>query len=152
MSIKNVVIDANIIIRSILGTKVSSFMETVASQACFLTPDVCFEDAQRYIPQLAAKRGIDLGLVREGLERIEAIAEIIPAELYEQYAPQARARIQQRDIDDWPVVATALLFNCPIWTEDQDFFGTGIPTWTSDRIHLYFFSEEQRHRGQSDDD
>jgi len=25
----------------------------------------------------------------------------------------------------------------PIWTEDQDFFGTGIATWTTDRVHLY---------------
>ncbi|WP_455227346.1 PIN domain-containing protein [Lautropia mirabilis] len=26
---------------------------------------------------------------------------------------------------------------CPIWTEDQDFFGTGVPTWTTDRVELY---------------
>ncbi|MEP7369704.1 MAG: PIN domain-containing protein [Dermatophilaceae bacterium] len=25
----------------------------------------------------------------------------------------------------------------PIWTEDQDFFGTGFPTWTTDRVELY---------------
>jgi len=37
-----------------------------------------------------------------------------------------------------PIVATALTLNCPIWTEDQDFFRTGIPTWTTDRIHIYF--------------
>ncbi|HEV2960992.1 MAG TPA: PIN domain-containing protein [Candidatus Angelobacter sp.] len=24
-----------------------------------------------------------------------------------------------------------------IWTEDQDFFGTGIPIWTTDRIEVY---------------
>ncbi|MCA0306243.1 MAG: hypothetical protein LCH87_02525 [Actinobacteria bacterium] len=26
--------------------------------------------------------------------------------------------------------------NCPIWTE-TDFFGTGILTWTTDRVQLY---------------
>ena len=38
---------------------------------------------------------------------------------------------------DWPVVATALMLAAPIWTEDQDFFGSGIATWTSNRIELY---------------
>jgi len=50
---------------------------------------------------------------------------------------ETKARIKERDIKDWPVVATALTFNCSIWTEDQDFFGTGIATWTTDRIHLF---------------
>ena len=42
-----------------------------------------------------------------------------------------------RDIEDWPVVATSLLLDCPVWTEDQDFFGSGLATWTTNRIELY---------------
>ncbi|MHB1374958.1 MAG: PIN domain-containing protein [Thauera sp.] len=42
-----------------------------------------------------------------------------------------RAVFGQRDERDWPGLAAALLMNCPIWTEDQDFFGAGIPTWTT---------------------
>ena len=49
----------------------------------------------------------------------------------------ARSRIELRDPDDWPVAAVALLLNAPIWTEDQDFFGSGIATWTTDRVELY---------------
>ena len=26
---------------------------------------------------------------------------------------------------------------CPVWTEDADFFRTGIATWTTDRVELY---------------
>ncbi|MEY3828139.1 MAG: hypothetical protein RLZZ148_2967 [Cyanobacteriota bacterium] len=103
-------------------------MQSVGDNACFLTPDVCLDDAEEYIPKIAASKGLDLVLVREGFER---------------YQSEAIKRIKQRDIDDWPILATALLFNCPIWTEDQDFFGTGVPTWTSDRVHLYFHSEEK---------
>ncbi|TRU47719.1 MAG: hypothetical protein EWV91_10405, partial [Microcystis aeruginosa Ma_QC_Ca_00000000_S207] len=54
-----------------------------------------------------------------------------------------RRGFRPKIFDDWPILATALLFNCPIWTEDQDFFGTGVPTWTLDRVHLYFHSEEK---------
>ena len=42
-----------------------------------------------------------------------------------------------RDIDDWPIAAVALMLNIPVWTEDQDFFGSGIATWTSNKIELY---------------
>jgi predicted nucleic acid-binding protein len=42
-----------------------------------------------------------------------------------------------RDLRDWPVVALALTLNLPIWTEDRDFFGSGVATWTIDRIELY---------------
>ncbi len=52
--------------------------------------------------------------------------------------PQAFQRIAVRDADDWPVLACAMTLGCPVWTEDADFFGTGVPTWTTDRIALYF--------------
>ncbi|HWB96794.1 MAG TPA: PIN domain-containing protein [Bryobacteraceae bacterium] len=45
-------------------------------------------------------------------------------------------RLQKRDEEDWPVLATALALKCPIWTEDADFFGAGIATWTTDRVEL----------------
>jgi len=50
----------------------------------------------------------------------------------------ALARIGQRDQHDWQVLACALLLNCPIWTEDRDFFGTGVATWTTALVELYF--------------
>ena len=31
--------------------------------------------------------------------------------------------------------------HCPIWTEDRDFFGMGIPTWTSDLVEVYLRRE-----------
>ena len=51
---------------------------------------------------------------------------------------QALQRIVIRDVDDLPILACAITLGCPVWTEDADFFGTGVPTWTSDRIALYF--------------
>lgn len=60
---------------------------------------------------------------------------------YQEQEAQARARIERRDADDWPVIACALLLECPIWTEDNDFFGAGVSTWTSDRVELYLVEE-----------
>lgn len=36
-----------------------------------------------------------------------------------------------------PILACALALDCPVWTEDTDFFGAGVATWTTDRVALY---------------
>lgn len=56
--------------------------------------------------------------------------------------PRSPARIDRVDSDDWPVIASALVLGCPIWTEDRDFFGTVIPTWTTGRVELYLAHTE----------
>jgi hypothetical protein len=56
----------------------------------------------------------------------------------------ARQRIALRDEDDWPILASALALDCAIWTEDTDFFGCGVATWTTDRIELYLFKPSPR--------
>ena len=66
------------------------------------------------------------------LEGLTAIIAAVDANLYEIYEVEAKQRIAIRDIDDWPIVAVSLMLNCPVWTEDADFFGTGVATWTSD--------------------
>jgi predicted nucleic acid-binding protein len=57
--------------------------------------------------------------------------------LYRDFEHLARTRMAARDIEDWPVAAAALMLHAPIWTEDRDFFGAGIATWTTDRVELY---------------
>jgi predicted nucleic acid-binding protein len=49
--------------------------------------------------------------------------------LYESKRSAALARIETRDSDDWPILAVALVLDCAVWTEDNHFFGTGVPTW-----------------------
>jgi hypothetical protein len=34
------------------------------------------------------------------------------------------------------LAGTGLALECPDWTEDADFFGAGVATWTTDRIEL----------------
>jgi predicted nucleic acid-binding protein len=46
--------------------------------------------------------------------------------------------------NDWPVLATALGLGCDIWTEDPDFFGTGIAVWTTNRIEIFLKSQMNR--------
>ena len=75
------------------------------------------------------------------LEEIQKLVETVERHVYQDFEKAGRERIFARDPDDWPVVVTALFLRCPIWTEDKDFFGSGIATWTTDRVEL-FLSEE----------
>lgn len=54
---------------------------------------------------------------------------------------EAMARIGKRDAADWPAVAGALQFDCPVWTEDEDFFGSGIATWTTATVEIFLRGE-----------
>jgi predicted nucleic acid-binding protein len=71
----------------------------------------------------------------------EAVSFFVPEPVYEEaeshLAALALQRIGARDPDDWPVPACALALGCPIWTEDTDFFGCGVATWTSNRVEMF---------------
>lgn len=133
-----IVLDANILIRAILGNKVRALITTHIETVDFFTPDVCLADAQKYLPILFEKRCLPVEPALNLLTQFVCLLHIIDESVYSDSEEEARQRIKSRDIRDWPIVATALTLNCPIWTEDQDFFGAGIATWTSDRIHVFF--------------
>jgi len=138
MSTRILVLDANILIRAILGNKVRNLITTYTGSVDFFTPDVCVADAKKYLPIIFEKKKLSPEPAMSLLSNLECLLQIVDAGVYEQYADEARQRIKSRDIQDWPIVATALALNSDLWTEDQDFFGSGLPTWTTDRIHIFF--------------
>lgn len=137
MSRKAIVLDANILIRAVLGKQVRELIFDNMAAINFFAPDIAYAEARKYLPALLEKRGIDAAAAMLVLDRLEGIVQPIDAELYEGMQQQALQRIAVRDADDWPVLACAMALGCPIWTEDADFFGAGVATWTSDRIALY---------------
>jgi predicted nucleic acid-binding protein len=52
---------------------------------------------------------------------------------YGRYEAEARDRVP-RDPNDWPTVALALAMDASIWTVDEDFFGCGVPVWTTQTL------------------
>jgi predicted nucleic acid-binding protein len=137
MSSKAIVLDANILIRAVLGKRVREFILQHADTIKFFAPDVAYNDAQTYLPSLMEKRGIASHTGLSVLKALESVVLPIDAALYSGMRSAALQRIAIRDADDWPVLACAMTLGCPVWTEDNDFFGSGIATWTTDRVALY---------------
>jgi predicted nucleic acid-binding protein len=140
MSNKAIVIDANILIRAVLGKRARALIIDYCAQVKFFAPDVAYADARKYLPSLLEKRGVKAIPALVVLDSIELIVQSIDHELYVALEQQALQRITIRDAADWPVLACAMAIGCPVWTEDADFFGAGIATWTTDRVELYLAS------------
>ncbi len=138
MTTKAIVLDANILIRAVLGRRVRELILENADTVKFFAPEVAFADARKYLPALLEKRGVKSAAALAVLDSLATFVQSVDEELYGGMQIQALQRIAMRDADDWPVLACAMSMGCPVWTEDADFFGTGIATWTTDRIQLYF--------------
>lgn len=141
MSTKAIVLDANILIRAVLGNRVRDLILKHAPATQFFAPDVAYNDARKYLPALLKKRGVDPAAAVAVLDSLESIVFALEEGLYARVKDDALRRIAGRDADDWPVLACAMVIGCPIWTEDADFFGTGVATWTSDRVELYLTAD-----------
>jgi predicted nucleic acid-binding protein len=131
------VLDANILIRAVLGSRVLSLLCTYADRMEFLAPDNAFQEAREHLPQILERRNVPLAPAFAVLELVAMLVQTIEIEAYSRFESVARQRIARRDEDDWPILASALALDCPIWTEDTDFFGCGVATWTTDRVELY---------------
>jgi predicted nucleic acid-binding protein len=134
---KRIILDANILIRAVLGTKVRDLIQEFSPTTQFFTPDLCHEDAVKYLPILFIKRNLPPEDALNVLTNLTYFIHIVDSSVYSLYEVEAKQRIAVRDINDWSIVAASLLLDCPIWTEDNDFFGCGVATWTSDRVRLY---------------
>jgi predicted nucleic acid-binding protein len=139
-----IVLDANILIRAVLGRRVRQLIEAYAAQGVrFFAPEVAFDDAEKYLPLLLKKRGKSDADVSASLEYFGQMIETVDRDLYAVFENEARQRLRGRDEDDWPVLAAALALTCSIWTEDADFFGTGIAVWTTSRIEIFLKAQSK---------
>jgi len=134
------VLDANILIRAVLGRRLPALIINYAATVRFVAPEVAFAEAREHLPRIAAKRRDSVEVYLALLESVSEVIEAVDVETYAVSEKEARKRLLRRDPDDWAVLATALAFNYTIWTEDTDFFGAGVATYTTDRVELFLKS------------
>ena len=137
---KGLVLDANILIRAVFGNKVRRIIEAAEGEFVFYCPDFCIDEAHQHVPAIAERNGKALSAAVSTLSDVLLLITSVSRNFYRPLRTEATARIAARDPNDWHVVAAALFLDLAIWTEDYDFFGCGVATWTTDRIELYLKS------------
>ena len=136
MTKRAIVLDANILVRAVLGQRVRTHILDHAGE--LLRSRHRFRRGARASAGPAGEAWcVTAGPALVFLTALEKVVRPIDAELYQPLEATSLARIGDRDPDDWPALACALLLDCPVWTEDADFFGTGVATWTTSRVKLF---------------
>jgi predicted nucleic acid-binding protein len=127
------VLDANILIRAVLGSRVLFLLRKYSNRVEFLAPDLAFEEAREHLPRIMVARGVPAASAMATLDLVAGLVNTVASETYSPFEGDARQRIDGRDHDD-----------CPIWTEDTDFFGCGVATWTTDRVELFLAKASEK--------
>jgi len=137
----NLVVDANVLVGELLRTRGRELLR-IPEFRLFAAEKVL--DETRYELQrrviLMKKQG-RIGEITEG--ELQSLATgiinnyitLVAPSLYNSLETEARKRIP-RHPDDWHTVALALALPAAIWTQDNDFFGCGCPTWTTETLLL----------------
>ena len=112
MPSKALVIDANILVRAVLGRRVREVIETYAGQVSFFVPEVAYAEAGEHLPVLVGKHGGDPVKALRFLRSLIGLVELIGSEVYGDFERDARERLGERDPDDWPILASALAIGC----------------------------------------
>jgi predicted nucleic acid-binding protein len=121
------VADANVLLAALLGGRAKAVLPHPEIELS--TPEATFAEIQEYALILARKRRLPLDTMLLALAALPV--SVVEREVYADALPQARKRIAQRDPDDVDVLALALHMRVPLWTNDNDFEGTGIEWYTT---------------------
>lgn len=127
MPSKALVVDANILVRAVLGKHAREVIETHAEDVLFFVPEPAFAEAEEHLSALVVKRG--------AIPRKRSSF----CDLWAVWWNCSRASFSNSPMgqSSGSRLACALALRCPIWTEDTDFFGCGVATWTSDRLRIF---------------
>jgi len=124
-----IVLDANILVAAVLGRQVPRVLAAAHARG------VALAVTERQIIEAALvlvdKIGLTEAEARRGLEAVTSLITPLGMEFCAAAETPARNRLHERAQSDWPVLAAALAAAGGIWSHDRDFFGVGVPVWSS---------------------
>ncbi len=97
MSRPKIVLDADILIRGVLGVRVRQLLLLHAAKVALFAPAAAVEEARRYLPALLTRRGVPLSAAMLKLDALLNLLDVIDADVYEPWRAMAVARIGSRD-------------------------------------------------------
>lgn len=100
MADKALVLDANILIRAVLGPRVRRILESNADSISFFIPETAYNEAEEHLAALVIKRGGDPVIALRSLRAMAALGTIASHDLYADFEAEARKRLAAPDPDD----------------------------------------------------
>jgi predicted nucleic acid-binding protein len=123
--------DANVLLSAVLGGRARLILDHPQVQEVF-TAEPIIAEVEEYAGLLARKKRLAEDLVLLAVSALPVT--VVGRASYAAAIPKAKKRIEQRDPDDIELLALALTFNVPVWSNDKDFEDTGIQWLTTERL------------------
>lgn len=114
------VIDTNILISALIKNGPIRKI-IVNSKQNLLLPEFELEEVKSHRKEIMQKAGLSEKELDILLLRLLNYIKIIPTNIILPFKEKALEIIGKIDRDDMQFIATALAFNCPIWSEDKHF-------------------------------
>jgi predicted nucleic acid-binding protein len=76
------VLDANILIRAVLGSRVLFLIRSYAEQMEFLAPDTAFQEAREHLPSILERRKIPVAPAMAMLDSLAGLVQTVESETY----------------------------------------------------------------------
>lgn len=120
------------LISAVIRGKAYRIMGLVKDKTRLLTAERTIEEVRRGLIHVAQKRKLDTAALLLAVEALPV--EVRPESAYRHKLAEAEKRIAKRDPTDADLLALALAEAAPIWSQDRDFEGCGVPLWTTERL------------------
>ena len=129
-----IVIDSNVLISTIIGVRASDQFERILRGGAEVAVPTAQAAEVRQV--LVTKFNFSPDYADALVNKITDRVRLLEPASYQTAEGQARARLHDRAQPDWPVLAAAIVFDAAIWSNDRDFFGVGVPVWSTRNIVL----------------
>jgi hypothetical protein len=96
------VLDANILIRAVLGSRVLSLLRQYADQMEFLAPDTAFQEAREHPPQILERRRVPLAPAFAAFELVATFWPRRSLRLSDLDRRHRLLRLRRSDLDNRP--------------------------------------------------
>ncbi len=123
--------DANVLLAAILGGRSRLILDSPKVEEV-LTAEPTLAEVREYAGVLARKRRLSADLLLVAIATLPIT--VLPPADYVSSVNEARRRIGRRDPDDVPVLALAIQFDIPVWSNDEDFEGCKVPWFTTEDL------------------
>ena len=82
---KALVVDANILVRAVLGKRVREVIERYAGQVSFFVPESAYAEAEDHLQALVIKHGGDPGKALVFLRSLARLVDLVGSEIYGEF-------------------------------------------------------------------
>lgn len=120
--------DANVLLSAVIGGRARLVLSHPQIEEV-ITTETVFAEVEEYAGVLGLKKKLAFETLMLMVASLPV--SIVAREVYAGSMAPARKRIGKRDPDDVGLLALALHFKVPVWTNDNDFEGCGVEMITT---------------------